>query len=300
MSKEILYRQRPLNGETVTVGTLGYPVYHTISPEFQGAAYEAMGLNFVYLPFNVKPEEIGDAVRGIRALGIRGVNVTMPHKMTSMEFLDELDPLAATIGSINGIINTDGVLKGYNFDVAGFMIPFENMDIAGKKVLLLGAGGGARAGAFGLSHRKVELVIMNRVVECAEMLARDLIGYSGNQARAVDYTPETLAKEMADTDIFINATSIGFDKLVNETPVPAALIQKNMVIYDIVYSPMETRLLREAKVKGAKTIGGLEMIVGQGAQFFEKVTGLKAPYELMLNTGRRALELRDAISMAAA
>ena len=141
---DIIFRSTPLNGHTVTVGTLGYPANHTISPQFQGAAYEAMGVNMVYLPFNVKPEDIGDAVRGIRGLGLRGVNVTMPHKQTAMEFLDELDPLAEVIGSINGIINTDGVLKGYNFDVGGFMIPFEGMDLTGKRVLQLGAGGGGR------------------------------------------------------------------------------------------------------------------------------------------------------------
>ena len=293
MSEDILFRQRPLDGLTVTVGTLGYPVHHTISPEFQGAADEATGTDMVYLPFNVKPENIGDAVRGIRALGIRGTNVTMPHKQTAIPYLDELDPLAQEIGSINGIINTDGKLKGYNFDVGGFMIPFEGMDLNEKKVLMLGAGGGARAAAFGLTKRGAEITILNRNVEKAESLAKDLTKYSGNPAKGRPFTDDALKEEMATTDILVNCTSIGFDKQEGETPVPKELIRPGMIVYDIVYSPLETRLMREAKEQGAaKVIGGLEMIVGQGAQFFEKATGKKAPYELMLETGRKVLQQR--------
>lgn len=286
---KILFRQRPLDGYTVVVGTIGYPVHHTISPQFQGAAYEATGTNMVYLPFNVKTENVGDAVRGIRALGIRGTNVTMPHKQAAMEFLDELDPLAEAIGSINGIINTDGVLKGYNFDVGGFMIPFEGMDLNGKKILQLGAGGGGRAAAFGMVSCGADLVILNRNLEQAEILAKDLTAYTGVPVRCGLLTPDVLEQEMADTEILVNTTSVGFDKLEGETPVPAELIRPGMFVYDIVYSPLETRLMREAAARGAKTVGGLEMIVGQGAEFFEKATGKKAPYELMLETGRKVL-----------
>lgn len=293
-NQNILFRQRPLNGQTVTVGTLGYPVHHTISPEFQGAAYEASGVNMVYLPFNVKPENIGDAVRGIRALGIRGTNVTMPHKQTAMAYMDELDPLAEAIGSINGIINTDGVLKGYNFDVGGFMIPFENMDLTNKKVVMLGAGGGARAASFGLAARGVSMVILNRKVKDAEDLAVDLINYSHNpNIRGDSFSADVIEREMAQADILVNCTSIGFDKQEGETPVPKELIRPGMLVYDIVYSPLITRLQREAAEQGAVAIGGLEMIVGQGAQFFEKATGKKAPYELMLETGRKVLLARQ-------
>lgn len=291
----ILFRQRPLDGHTVTVGTLGYPAYHTISPEFQGAAYEVTGTDMVYLPFNVKPENIGDAVRGIRALNIRGTNVTMPHKQAAMEFLDELDPLAEVIGSINGIINTDGVLKGYNFDVSGFMIPFEGMDLNGVKIIQLGAGGGARAAAFGMSMRGADLVILNRTASTAEQLAKDVNAYTGSPARGAAFTPEILAKELADAAVLVNCTSIGFDKLEGETPVPKELLRPDLFVYDIVYSPLETRLMREAREVGAaRVVGGLEMIVGQGAGFFEKTTGKKAPYELMLETGRKVLEQRAA------
>ncbi len=295
MSQDILFRQRPLDGLTVTVGTLGYPVHHTISPEFQGAAYEATGTDMVYLPFNVKPENIGDAVRGIRALNIRGTNVTMPHKKAAMEFLDELDPLAEVIGSINGIINTDGVLKGYNFDVGGFMIPFEGMDLNGVRIVQLGAGGGARAAAFGMSMRGADLVILNRTVSVAEQLAKDVNAYTGHPARGAAFTPEVLAKELAGAAVVVNCTSIGFDKLEGETPIPKELLRPDLFVYDIVYSPLETRLMREAREIGAtKVVGGLEMIVGQGAEFFEKATGKKAPYELMLETGRKVLEARAA------
>lgn len=290
---DILFRQRPLDGLTVTVGTLGYPVHHTISPEFQGAAYEATGTDMVYLPFNVKPENIGDAVRGIRALGIRGTNVTMPHKQAAIPFLDELDPLAEVIGSINGIINTDGKLKGYNFDVGGFMIPFDGMDLNGVRVLMIGAGGGARAAAFGLSMRGADMVILNRNVERAESLAADINAYTGNPAKGLPWTDDILKEEIAKTEIVVNCSPLGFDKYEDETPVPKELIRVGMFIYDIVYSPLETRFMKEAREAGAgRVVGGLEMIVGQGAQFFEKATGKKAPYDLMLETGRKVLEER--------
>lgn len=291
-NNEILFRQRPLDGHTLLVGTLGFPVHHTISPQFQGAAYELTGTNMVYLPFNVRPENIGDAVRGIRALGIRGVNVTMPHKRSAMEFLDELDPLAKAVGSINGIINTNGVLKGYNFDVDGFMIPFNGMDLTGKKVLQIGAGGGGRAAAFGMAARGADILILNRDRSRAVELAAELTAYSGNVARGDSYTIEVLKRELPKVDIVVNATSIGFDVLENETPIPENLISSNMIVYDIVYSPLETRLMREAAARGAKVIGGLEMLVGQGAKFFEKVTGKAAPYNIMLETGKKVLVSR--------
>jgi len=286
------FRQRPLDGKTIVCGTLADPVDHTASPQFQGAAYEELGLNIVYVPFNVKAENIGDAIRGIRALNIRGVNVTMPHKMTSMEFIDDIDPLAKNIGSINGIINTNGILKGYCFDAAGFMLPFEGMDLRGKKILQLGAGGGGRASAFGLTPRGVEMIIMNRNVDKAKKLAEELSAYSGNPARAVEFTPEALAVEMKTADVFINTTSIGFGDRANETPVPQELIRSDMMIYDIVFDPIETRLLKEAKARGAKTINGLYMYVGQGAEFFEKVTGQKAPFSVMFEAAKIELGSR--------
>lgn len=283
------FRQRPLNSKTAICGTIADPADHTISPQFQGAAYEELGLNMVYLPFNVKADNIGDAVRGIRALNIRGVNVTMPHKMTSMKFIDEIDPLAKKVGAINGIINTNGILKGYNFDVGGFMLPFDGMDLRGRKVLQLGAGGGGRASAYGLTVRGADMIIMNRNVDKARELARELTAYSGNPAIGVEFTLENLARDMKCADIMVNTTSIGFFDKVDETPVPKEMIRPDTIIYDIVFDPLETRLLREAKEQGAKIIDGLYMIVGQGAEFFEKVTGEKAPFKIMLDAAKKAL-----------
>lgn len=273
-------------------GTVADPADHTVSPQFQGAAYEELGLNVVYLPFNVKPENIGDAVRGIRALNIRGVNVTMPHKMASMKFIDEIDPLAKTVGAINGIINTNGILKGYNFDVHGFMLPFERKDLKGMKVLQLGAGGGGRASAFGLSARGAAMTIMNRTVGKAHELARELTAYSGNPAKGVEFNLKKLSMEMKTADILVNTTSIGFADSVGETPVPKELIRPDMIVYDIIFDPIETRLLKEAKAQGAEAIEGYYMIVGQGAEFFEKATGQKAPLEVMLDAAKKALAAR--------
>lgn len=290
---EIPYLQHPLNGETVIVGTMGDPIVNTISPQMQGAAFAATGMNMVYLPFPVTQEALGDAVRGIRALGIRGVNVTMPHKERVMEFLDELDPLAKAVGCVNAIINTDGVLKGYNYDVEGFLRPLEGMELSGRKTVLLGSGGGARAAAFGLATRGAELLILNRHGERAQALAQELAAYTGTPVRSSEWKESTLKEALKDAELLVNCTSIGFGPQQSETPVSAQWLHAGMTVYDIVFSPLETRLTREAAVSGVRTITGLEMLVSQGALFFEKVTGKTAPVALMRETARAVLEERQ-------
>jgi len=217
----------------------------------------------------------------------------MPHKRSCMEFLDEIDPLAKTIGAVTAIVNNDGILKGYNNDVLGFMMSLQHIDLKGKNVLLLGAGGAARTCAFGLAKGGAKMTIMNRTVDKATKLAHDLTAYSGNPARGVEMNFSQLDKEMKSAEIVVNTTDVGFASKVNETPIPKELIRPGMLINDIVFDPFETRLLREAKEQGAKTIEGLYMYIGQGAVFFELATGEKAPFDVMMNAGKKALEARN-------
>ena len=286
----IPFRSRPLSGHTTIVGTLGWPIHHVISPEIFGATFEITGADMVLIPLNVEPGYVGDAVRGIRALGIRGTMVTMPHKQACMEFLDEIDPIAKTVGAVNAITNTDGVLKGFNFDIDGAMTPFRGGDLAGKKVLQLGAGGGGSAMAFAMVKLGAELTILNIDPSWATDLAKKAQDFFGKPVRGGEYSIDNLSKEIRGVDMVVNSTSIGFADQEEMTPVPAEMIQPEMTVYDMVFTPLETRFQREAKERGAaRVIGGLQMLVGQASHFFETVTGIEAPYEEMLDIGRNVL-----------
>jgi len=287
------FRQRPLDGGTVLCGLLAHPSDHTISPQMYGAGFEELGLNYIYLAFDVLPENLEDAIRGYRALNIRGGNVTMPHKVESMKYVDKLDSLAEAVGAINVIINTEGFLEGYNADVQAFMHPLEDVDLCGKNVVLLGAGGGARACAFGLAAKDADITILNRNTEAAEDLAQRLHNYRGRRAQVLPLRPETLTDALENAELLVNATSIGFARQEGETPVPAALLRGDLTVYDIVFDPIETRLLRDAAAKGAKTINGLYMLVGQATFCFEKLTGEPAPFEVMFDACYKVLRARQ-------
>ncbi len=272
-----------ISGKTRCCGIIGDPVEHTMSPAMHNAAFNKLGLDYVYLPFLVKPEELGRAIQGMRALNIRGLNVTIPHKAAVIQFLDELDGLAARIGAVNTIVNDSGVLRGYNTDAAGFLQALleKGIDPKGKNVVILGAGGASRAISFILAGKGAKLTILNRTpskaVECARVISRIF----PTQARALELNTENLAKIVRKADMLVNTTSIGMSPDANETLVASALIRPGLVVFDIVYNPVKTRLLGEAEKAGAATISGLEMLLWQGALAFEKWTGLKAPVELM-------------------
>lgn len=290
------FRQRPLDGGTKLVGLLAHPVHRTPSPEMWGAAFEELGLNFAYVAFDVKPGEVGDAIRGYRALGFRGSNVTMPHKLEAMQYMDELDPWAETIGSLNAIINTDGVLKGYNFDILGFQYPFKkrNIDIRGKHALLLGAGGGARACAYGLADMGAEVTILNILEQDAQDLAQRVTNHFGcRPLRSGLLTQETLELEMLQAEIVVNATSVGFAEQMGQSLIPSELFRKDMIVYDIVFDPLETKMLKDAKAAGAQTFGGLEMIVYQATLTFEKATEHPAPYDVMYDAAYQVISKRN-------
>jgi shikimate dehydrogenase len=280
-----------ISGKTKVCGIIGDPIEHTMSPVMQNAAFGKLGLDYVYLAFHVRQEELDKAVAGMRALNIRGLNVTIPHKVTIIPFLDKLDPLAEKIGAINTIVNEDGVLTGYNTDATGFLQALLERGIKPKekKVIILGAGGAARAISFILAGRGASMVIMNRHSARAEDLARRIAQFFPEEVKTLALNEENLKMALANADILINTTSAGMVPDVDETPVPAELLKKGLIVFDIVYNPVKTRLLREAETAGAQTMNGLDMLVWQGALAFEKWTGRKAPLEVMKREAIKAL-----------
>jgi shikimate dehydrogenase len=274
-----------ITGKTRICGLIGDPVEHTMSPAMHNAAFAELGLDCVYLPFHVKPADLVAAVNGLRAINATGFNVTIPHKVTVTPLLDELDPLAQKIGAVNTVVNDNGVLKGYNTDASGFLRALleSGYEPRGKSIVLLGAGGAARAIAYILAERDARMTILNRKEELdwAEGIAANIRTDLAGDVAVFELLTEHLEKAIGSADILINATSVGMSPAVDASPVPAGLLKSEMVVTDIVYNPVETRLLREARAAGAVTVAGIDMLVWQGALAFEKWTGQKAPFALM-------------------
>jgi len=282
-------------GRTKICGIIGDPIEHTMSPVMHNAAFKNRGVDYVYLAFRVKKEELGKAIEGMRALDIRGLNITIPHKVTVIPFLDELDPLADKIGAVNTIVNDNGVLRGYNTDATGFLHALRERGVEpeGKSVVILGAGGASRAISFILAERGSSLVILNRTWDKAKICADRISETFQRKATALKLNRENLAAALSQADILVNATSIGMSPNINETPVTSNLLKSGLVVFDIVYNPIKTRLRREAEAAGATVISGLDMLVWQGALAFEKWTGLKAPVELMREKVIKVLEKHE-------
>ncbi|MDO8715705.1 MAG: shikimate dehydrogenase [Dehalococcoidales bacterium] len=283
-----------ISGKTKVCGLIGDPVEHSMSPVMHNAAFRELGLDYVYLPFRVKKEEVGKAIDGIRVLNFRGLNVTIPHKVAVMPLLDVIDPLAEKIGAVNTIVNNEGKLTGYNTDAGGFLraLLAKGIEPDGKSVAVIGAGGAARAITFILADKKARLVIFNRTeeLEWAKDLAGRITQTFGQKVEALELNRENLVKVLNKADILVNATSVGMSPNTGVSPVEADLLRPGLAVYDIVYNPTKTRLLREAEAVDAKTIGGLDMLVGQGALAFEMWTGQKAPVELMKREAAKLLE----------
>jgi shikimate dehydrogenase len=258
----------------------------------QNAAFRHLNLNFVYVAFKVAKENVEKALQGTRAFGIKGLNVTMPLKTAVIPHLDRLAPEAEKMGAVNTILNDNGRLIGYNTDGLGALesLKANGQNPAGKNILILGAGGAARAVAFSLCKEANAIVILNRTVEKAKILAEELNKTFGKTVRHGRLNYETLAKEIKNADILVNATSIGMTPHENETPVNMKLLRQDLTVFDLVYNPPETKLLREAKAVRAKTVEGLSMLVYQGALSFEIWTGKKAPIDVMMKACREGLE----------
>jgi shikimate dehydrogenase len=283
-----------ISGKTQICALIGDPVEHTVSPAMHNAAFKKLGLDYLYIPFRVEPERLAQAVAGLRALNVRGFNVTIPHKVSIIPLLDRLDPLAAKIGAVNTVVNTGGLLQGYNTDAEGFLraLTGRGIDPLGKNIVILGAGGASRAISFVLARHGARLTILNRKLELdwAVDIARLIQKELGKDVKVGELTPRTLSPALAKADMLVNATSVGMSPAGARSPVPARLLKRRLVVFDIVYNPIETKLLREAKAAGAKVIGGVAMLAWQGALAFEKWTGQPAPVDLMRREAVKMLE----------
>jgi shikimate dehydrogenase len=247
------------------------------------AAFNHLKLDFAFLAFRVKASELEDAMRGMRGLGIRGLNVTMPHKTAATKYLDELDPTAKFLGSVNTILNEDGRLLGFNTDGVGALQALRNngVDPKGKKLLLLGAGGAAKAIAYALAKEAGELCVLNRAPEKAKDLAEALRRALGRKVVGDALSSSTVQKNLRDADVLINATSVGMHPNISQSVVAPQWLKPNLTVMDIVYNPLETKLARDAKAAGAQVVSGVEMLLYQGAASFEIWTELSAPIEVM-------------------
>jgi shikimate dehydrogenase len=286
-----------ITGKTRICGVIGNPIEHTMSPIMHNAAFKKLGLDYIYIPFRVSNEELAEAVDGMRALNIRGFNVTIPHKVTVMPMLDGLDPLAEKVGAVNTVVNNDGNLRGYNTDATGFLQALleRGVEPRGKNTVVLGAGGASRAVSYVLAERGAHLTILNRQLELdwAEALAERIAEDFKKEVRVLELGFENLAIAMERADILINATSVGMSPNSQETPVPARLLKPELVVFDIVYNPIRTRLLQEAEAAGAHTIEGVDMLAWQGALAFEKWTEQTAPLYLMRKEAIKVLEKHE-------
>jgi shikimate dehydrogenase len=274
-----------ISGKTKICALIGDPVEHTMSPAMHNAAFKKLGLDFLYIPFRVKTEQLPQAIAGLRALYVRGFNVTIPHKVSVIPLLGSLDPLAEKIGAVNTVVNDGGVLKGYNTDAEGALRALQGRGVTprDRDIVILGAGGASRAITFVLAGEGARLTVLNRRLELdwAEDIARLIRKELGKEVKVGELNPRTLSPALAKADIMVNATSVGMSPASRKSPVPARLLKRRLVVFDIVYNPIETRLIKEAKAVGAKVIGGVDMLAWQGALAFEKWTGRPAPVDLM-------------------
>lgn len=270
---------------------LGDPVEGSLSPAMHNAAFRALGLNCVYVALDVPARFLSDAISGIRAMDVAGFNVTIPHKISVMKFLDKLDQSASLPGAVNTVKNRRGKLIGFNTDGEGALRALEAKigSIEGREVMLFGAGGAARAIAFYLAKAGAKLTIANRTIARAEALASMINQKLGVEIRTVPLDRVKLAATLNNADVLINATSVGMYPNVDQTIIPSSMMHRGLVVNDIVYKPLQTRLLREAKRAGAKTIDGLGMLVHQGALAFEIWTGRRPPIKVMEEAARREL-----------
>jgi shikimate dehydrogenase len=266
-----------IDAQTELYGVIGNPVRHSLSPVIHNGAFKRLGWNAAYLAFEVRNVE--EALKGIRGLGLKGVSVTIPLKTEVIPFLDKVERLAKKIGAVNTIVNREGRLIGFNTDCEGALKALEEKtDLKGKSVVLLGAGGAGRAIGFGLKERGCQLIIANRSRDRGEALSGELKCYFIPMSSFVKMKAGELQ-----ADVVINTTSLGMIPRERETPIPKKLLRKGMVVMDIVYEPLQTKLLREAKEKGCLTINGLEMFVRQGAAQFEIWTGRRPDLKQIRN-----------------
>ncbi|MBM3238065.1 shikimate dehydrogenase [Candidatus Poribacteria bacterium] len=277
-----------ITGKTKIVGVIGDPIEHSCSPQMHNAAFEQLNMNYVYVAFHVKAKDLKAAVDGFKALNIVGINVTIPHKQSVIPLVDRLSREAELIGAINTLVFKEGEIEGHNTDARGFIAAMKEEGVntlCGKSVVVLGAGGSARAIVVSLALEGVKKIsIANRTASKAIQLASDISQKTGTEIHSMGLDDKSLPEAVSESSLLVNTASASMNLehplLINED-----WLHRQLVVYDIIYNPPETRLLKVAKEKGLKTIGGIGMLVHQGAIAFDLWTGQYPPVDTM----RRAL-----------
>ena len=280
---------------TKRAGIIGFPVSHSVSPALQQAAFDHHGIEARYEYWETTPEALAERMASLRDPGVLGAQVTVPHKQEALAFVDAVSDDVRALGALNVIANDNGTLAATNTDVTGFVRALREdagADLKGKRVLLLGAGGAARAIVLGLAREGIaSLAIANRTPQRALDAAAVAAGMV-SRIEAIPLSPEALASEAAGADLIVNSTTLGMTGVGGPAPLAARAIPPAALVYDIVYNPPDTPLLLEAKAAGAQTLGGLAMLVYVGAEAFEQWTGLKAPVGVMMAAAEKAMAER--------
>jgi len=284
-----------INGSTKLTGIIGMPIEHSVSPQMHNTAFDKLNLNYCYVPIPVKPEDLEKALEGIRMLGFVGVNVTIPHKEAVIPHLDEVTKLARLTGAVNVVLNQEGRLVGYNTDGPGFIDSLKEdagFDVTGKKVVVLGAGGAAKAVTIMLAQDKVKTMVISDIdYERSEKLCEYINSHFSLAPYACPVKSKELYKSIEECDLLVNATPVGMYPKDKECPIDNSVIFKpETIVYDLVYNPLETKLLKLAKTKGVKPISGIGMLVRQGAVAFSLFTEEEAPVDIMKEAALKALK----------
>ncbi len=274
-----------LTGHTKIFCIIGHPVEHSMSPTMWNPALQELGLDYVYVAFDVHPDNLENAVDALRFLGIRGANVTIPHKNSIIKFLDQIDPIAEKMGAINTVKNEGGYLKATNTDAPGAKKSLldAGCSIEGKNILFLGSGGVARSIAYLFSEEAKKIVLTDIVKERAVTIASEIKKNMDANIEGELASEKNISNLIRKTDILINATPIGMDPHIDASPISKDLLHDELFVFDVIYNPMETKLMKEAAEVGCKTLGGLDMLVNQGVIAFEWFTGKTPNSKLMKN-----------------
>lgn len=283
-----------INNDTRLLGLMGNPLEHSFSAFMHNRSYEMESMNYIYINMETEKKNIGDILNGIKHLKFDGFNVTIPYKIDIIDYLDEIDPLAEKIGSVNTVKIENGKFKGYNTDGEGFVISLAeecNFDCKNKKVIILGSGGASRAVAMTIADKNPEkMYLTNRTFAKAVDLAEEINCKFSRICVATE--SDNIDSIIEDCDLLINTTSVGMSPYVEASPIDSELLHSGLTVCDIIYNPEKTKLLIDAEKIGCDTMNGLGMLINQGAKAFEIWSGKKAPIELMRESLKILIESR--------
>lgn len=272
-----------VTARTKILCVIGHPIEHSMSPIMHNAAIQDLGLDYLYVAFDVPPNKLKEALKGLKTLNIKGINVTLPHKENAIKFIDKVDEIAQKIGAINTIKNEDSFLIGRNTDAEGAnkALLDAGCEITGKNIVIIGAGGAAKAISYSLASDTKKITIINRTEDRAKKLVNELKSRMGLNIENKKYSEILLREEIGNADILINATPVGMFPTIDISPVSKKILHGDLFVFDLIYNPLETQLIKDSKEIGCQTLSGLDMLVNQGALAFEWWTNRKPNLELM-------------------